>query len=126
MSCRSTLGGRAASGAVTAMTGVSADEIPRVLHRLRREFSAAEPDAPRPTGEEAAQVIEQLAMAVRHRETGLVPEWRMNRIERKCAAAATAMRAGRQVPNAATLYAWRSLAHAVEYEAESERSPGRI
>lgn len=120
MSCRSSIGGRATSGAATALTGKSADAVPKILHGLRREFSAVNPDAPRPTGEEAAQVVERLAMEVR--QAGTLPEWRLNRVMRKCEAAATVMRSGRQIPNAATLWAWKSLPAALEAYSEEESS----
>lgn len=112
MSCRSSIGGKATSGAATALTGKSADAVPQVLHGLRREFDTAYPDAPRPTGEEAAQVVEQLAMQVR--QATELPAWRVNRVVRKCEAAAAVLRSGRQVPNAATLWAWKSLPAALE------------
>jgi len=112
MSCRSTIGGKAASGAATALTGKSADLVPEILHSLRREYAVTHPNEPRPTGEEAANVIEMLAMEVRQKTD--LPEWRQERIARKCAEAADIMRSGRKIPNAATLYAWRSLPAALE------------
>lgn len=112
MSCRSSDGGKAASGAATALTGKSADCVPVIMHELRREYAVANPNAPRPTGEEAAQVLERLAMEVRQRED--LPEWRRSRIATKCSRAAVTLRAGRRVPNAAMLHAWKSLPAALE------------
>lgn len=112
MSCRSSLGGKAASCCATAITGKSADFVPKVLHGIRREYDLANPNAPHPTGEEAAQAIEHLAMIVRQRTD--LPEWRRERAARKCAIAAAELRQGRKVPSAAMLYAWRSLPAALE------------
>jgi hypothetical protein len=112
MSCRSTEGGRAASGAATALTGKSADNVPFIMHELRREYANANPEAQRPSGEEAAQVIENLAMQVRQRMD--LPEWRRERIANKCNTAAATLRSGRRIPSAATLHAWRSLPAALE------------
>lgn len=107
MSCRSTPGGSAASACATALSGGSADEVPEVMHRLRREHQSANPSAVTPTGEEAAQVIENLAMRVRH-STGLT-DARRTRVLNKAYAAAEALRRGEKVPDAHTLHAWKNI-----------------
>lgn len=107
MSCRESLGGKAASAAATALTRRSADDVPQAMHRLRREFDQRHPDASRPSGEDAAQALERLAWMVSQRED--LPAWRRERVARKCARAAVALRAGRGVPSAAMLHAWASL-----------------
>lgn len=107
MSCRSTPGGSAVSGCATALSGGSADEVPEVMHRLRREHQNQHPDAPRPTGQDAALVVENLAMRVRQ-APGLTDR-RRTRVLAKAMAAAELLRSGHKVPDAATLYAWRNL-----------------
>lgn len=121
MSCRGTPGGKAASCCATALTGKSADNVPVILHALRREYDNANPNAPKPTGEEAAQVIENLAMQVRQRTD--LPTWRLQRAARKCAEAAAELRNGRKVPSAAMLHAWKSLPGALgAYDPPAETS----
>lgn len=108
MSCRDTAGGSAVSACATALSAGSADEVPAVMHRLRREHQAANPSAANPTAEEAAQVIENLAMRVRH-APGLTDR-RRNRVLAKAQTAADGLRAGTaKVPDAHMLHAWKNL-----------------
>lgn len=128
MTCRNSDGGKAASGAATALSGKSADDVPRTMHGLRREYDEANPDAPKPSGEEAAQALERLAMEVRQRAD--LPEWRRQRVSDKCARAAASLRNGRGVPSAGTLYAWKSLPAALASQdsptAPSADVPARV
>lgn len=118
MSCRSSAPGQAASAAATALSGVagSSDRVPELMHRLRREYANAYPDAPAPSGEEAAQVLERLAMEVRLRRD--IREWRKERVDRKVRAACVELRRERHVPSAALLHAFRSLPDALLAESK--------
>lgn len=69
MSCRSTPGGRAASGCATAVTGRSADDASWMLHRIRRELRAEPGFQSRPaTPDEVQEALENLRMQTRHAE----------------------------------------------------------
>lgn len=105
MSCRSTSGGRAASACAIAISGAHSNDVAEHLHRLRREYSGEPGQA---TVEETEQVLNELRFRANSPERTISAS-RQERIEERINVALDDVRNGINIPDKATLYAWRNL-----------------